>query len=104
MKRLIPLVALLLGGCVSLNSVSETQIPVERDHEVKAESSRLIVLGLNFDNDYVDQVRSQLKDQCRGGEVRGILTKDEMITYFLFVQRRRVTAEGYCLKDDGRSA
>ena len=101
---ILPLAALVLGGCVSLNSVSETQIPAERDHEIKAESSRLIILGLNFDNDYVDDVRADLKRQCKGGEVKGILTKDEMINYFPFVQRRRVSAAGYCLKDDGRSA
>jgi hypothetical protein len=89
----------LLTGCVSLNSVSQTQIPEDRSNQITAESSRLIILGLNFDNDYVDLVSRRLRSQCKGGKVRGILTKDEVITYFLFVDRRRVSATGYCVHE-----
>jgi hypothetical protein len=91
----------LLSGCVTLNSVSQTQIPEDRSRQITAESSRLIILGLNFDNDYVDLVSRKLRAQCEGGEVRGILTKDEVITYFLFVDRRRVAATGYCVHKAG---
>lgn len=94
-----------LEGCVHLNSVSMTQVPEARNYKVTAESSRMIILGLNFDNDYVDQVSDALKGKCPGGQIKGILTKDETVNYFLFlVAKRRVMAEGYCSKTPGGNA
>lgn len=91
--------AAALSGCVHLNSVSQTQIPSERGKTVRAEASRFIFLGFNFDNDYVDSITSKLRSQCPSGAVRGILTKDESINYFLFIfHSRRITAEGFCVK------
>ena len=88
-----------LTGCVSLRSVSLTQIPAERKHAVSAEASKLIFLGLNFDNDFVDRLDNQLKSKCNNGKVTGILTKDETVDYFLgLIYKRQVTAEGYCIK------
>jgi hypothetical protein len=88
-----------LCACASINSVSLTSIPAKRGTEIKAEASRTIFLGFNFDNDYVNQMTADLKSQCVDGQVRGILTKDETIDYFLFiVYKRKVTATGYCLK------
>jgi len=99
MRRLFPLIPLLLTGCVSLNSVSLTQIPAERGNRVRAEASKFLFLGISFDNDYVDEVRDELKSRCKGGLVTGILTKDEYINYFLFIfAKRRVEAQGYCVK------
>lgn len=94
-------IILMMGsvGCASLVSVSLTPIPAQRDHQVQVEKSKVIVLGFNFDNDFVDQMVTDLKQQCPNGKVTGILTKDEAIDYFLFfVWKRRVTATGYCLK------
>ena len=92
----------LLNGCASINSVSVTPIPKDRSKPVKVEASRLIVLFLNFDNDFVDSMVTQLKSQCPGGKVTGILTKDEDIMYFLgFVYKKRVTAQGYCVSAAG---
>ncbi len=92
------LLAIWMSGCVHLNSVSLTQIPSERRHRVHAEASRLIILGLNFDNDYLDDVTDDLRQRCKG-KITGILTKDEMVNYFLFlVIKRRVEATGYCQK------
>jgi hypothetical protein len=89
----------LISSCVSLQSVSLTQIPQQRSHPVKAETSKFIILFLSFDNDYVDKLNEDLKDQCRGGKVQGILTKDEVTNYFLgFVMKRSVSANGYCNK------
>ncbi len=88
-----------LSGCTSLNTVSLTSIPAKRDQKVSAEASRVIFLGFNFDNDYVDQLTTDLKSQCPNGMISGILTKDEVIDYFLFiVWKHRVHAEGYCVK------
>jgi|FLYM01.1.fsa_nt_gi hypothetical protein len=89
--------SLLTSGCASLNSVSLTPIPSDRRNEVQVQASRMIILGFNFDNDYVDQLVDQLKNQCPDGKVTGVLTKDETIMYFLvFVMKKQVTATGYC--------
>ncbi|MBL7543515.1 MAG: hypothetical protein JNL11_06840 [Bdellovibrionaceae bacterium] len=88
----------MLSGCVSLNSVSLTSVPAERNQRVKAEAERFIFLGFNFDNDYVNSLTSDLKNQCPNGTVSGVLTKSESIAYFLFFfWKSRVTATGYCV-------
>lgn len=93
MKMLFTL--LLLAGCASVNSVSLTPIPSNRSHPVKAEVSKTIFLAFNFDNDYVNPLVDQLKEQCPNGVVSGILTKDETTGYvIIFV--KHVTATGFC--------
>ena len=92
------LLSLSFVGCASVNSVSLTSIPANKGKEVRAEASRTIILGLNFNNDYVDDMAENLKRQCPNGVIKGILTKDESINYFLFVWARKVTATGYCLQ------
>lgn len=84
-----------LVGCASVNSVSLTPIPSKRSTPVRAEVSKVIFLGFNFDNDYIDPLVSDLKRQCPDGVVSGILTKDETISYFL-VFKKRVVATGFC--------
>ncbi|MBC7658192.1 MAG: hypothetical protein H7249_00635 [Chitinophagaceae bacterium] len=94
-----------LTACHSINSVSLTQIPQQRNKKVTAEVSKFIFLGLNFDNDYVDGLVGKLKDQCAGGQVKGILTKDEVINYFFMIfHTRAVTATGYCVQDGTRKS
>jgi len=95
-------VGLILTSCATLVSVSQTQIPAQRNKVITAEANKWIILLLSFDNDYASEVSQKLANQCRGGEVRGILTKDENFNYFLgFVMQRRITAEGYCLSRKG---
>lgn len=90
--------SIFLTGCASVNSVSLTPIPADRRSPVKVEVSKTIILGFNFDNDFVDQVVSGLQKKCPQGKVSGILTKDENINYFLYlVWKKQVTATGYCL-------
>lgn len=84
-------------GCASVNSVSLTPIPKDRSKQVSAEVSKTIFLAFNFDNDYVEPIVTELKSKCPQGMVTGILTKDEVIHYFI-VHTRRVTATGYCLQ------
>jgi len=99
MKFIFALTLLCLTACTSLSTVSLTAIPAQRSKPVKAEASKTIFLGFNFDNDFVDQMESQLKNQCPNGQVSGILTKDEVVDYFLFiVWQHRVTATGYCVR------
>lgn len=96
---LVCLLTCLLGGCASINSVSLTSIPSNRTNIVRTQAKRTIFLGFNFDNDFVDTMADNLKNQCPGGQVRGLLTKDETIYYFLFfLYEYRVTATGYCVK------
>lgn len=93
----ILLVSTMLTSCASVNSVSLTQIPSDRSQIVTAETSKTIFLGFNFDNDFVDSIVGDLKTKCPNGVVSGILTKDEVISYFL-VYTRKITATGYCNK------
>lgn len=100
MKQVVLGFILILGsGCVSLNSVSLTSVPVERGQKVRAASERFIFMGFNFDNDYVNTVTTDLKTQCPNGTVSGLLTKSESINYFLYIfWKSRITATGYCVK------
>lgn len=84
-----------LTGCANVQSVSLTPIPANRSKVVKAEVSKTVFLAFNFDNDYVDGLVEDLKQQCPNGVVSGILTKDETIAYVL-VFRRHITATGFC--------
>ena len=81
--------AALVSGCASINSLSLTPIPADR---------KVIILGFNFDNDFVDGMVDDLRRQCPNVKVTGILTKDENINYFLYlVWKKQVTATGYCV-------
>ena len=95
-KLLVSIVTCLtLGGCVSLNSLSLTQIPETRDNTVTATSDSWNLLGIAFSNDFVEEAILELKSQCIGGKVEGILTKHQTTAYFL-VFKREVIATGYC--------
>lgn len=89
---------LMLTSCASVNSVSLTPIPADRKSQVKVDKSKVIILGFNFDNDFIDDAVDDLKRQCPNGKVSGLLTKDETINYFLFfVWKKQITATGYCI-------
>jgi hypothetical protein len=99
------LFSLLFVGCASVNSVSLSSIPANKGKEVRAETSKTIILGFNFNNDYVDDMADDLKRQCPNGIIKGILTKDEVVDYFLFfVWARKVTATGYCIQANRNTA
>ena len=96
-KTLLLLTLTLLSGCATVESVSLTSIPKDRSKMVVAQASKIIFLGLNFDNDFIDTLTTDLKTKCPKGVVSGILTKDESIDYFLLiVTKRKITATGYC--------
>ena len=97
MKFLSIFSMLLLSACTSLHTVSLTSIPAQRSNKVTAEVSKTIILGFNFDNDFVDDLENQLKNKCPNGIISGILTKDEIVDYFImFVWKHHVVATGYC--------
>jgi hypothetical protein len=85
----------IVTGCVSLNSVSLTQMPEKRDHLVTANASDYLFLGFTTQNDFVDEAIEDLKAQCRDGKLTGILTKHQTTSYVL-VFKREVIASGYC--------
>ena len=93
---------LLMGmntGCTYLESVSLTNIPEERSKVVTATREKGIIFYFNFDTDFTDELSADLRSQCEGGVVSGILTKFENICYvpvFCFYSVYRVTATGYC--------
>lgn len=95
MKMAGAALALTLAGCASINSVSLTPVPAGRANVVRAQAEKTIILGFNFDNDFINPIVQDLKRQCPNGVVSGILTKDEVISY-VFVHTRRVVATGYC--------
>ena len=86
-------------GCTYLESVSLTNIPEERSKVVTATREKGIIFYFNFDTDFTDELSADLRSQCEGGVVSGILTKFENICYvplFCFYSVYRVTAKGYC--------
>ncbi len=99
MKKLCVLLSVfvfvLLPGCVSLNSVSLTQVPEQRDNLVTASASDILFLGFTTQNDFVNEAVENLKEKCRGGKLTGILTKHQTTSYIL-VFKREVIASGYC--------
>ncbi|MBF0443643.1 MAG: hypothetical protein HQK54_17180 [Oligoflexales bacterium] len=96
-QAILLMLVILAAGCVSLQSVSLTSIPENRQKEVKAKVEKIVILGINFNNDFVDTLSSNLASQCVGGQIRGILTKDYVTDYFLMiVYRRTVEAKGFC--------
>ena len=95
MKLSLGALFLFTAGCASVNSVSVTPIPAARTNMVTAQVSKTIFLAFSFDNDFINPLVDNLKNQCPGGVISGILTKDETIHY-IFVHTKRVTATGYC--------
>ena len=89
----------MITGCTYLESVSLTNIPEERSKVVTATREKGIIFYFNFDTDFTDELSTDLRSQCEGGVVSGILTKFENICYvpvFCFYSVYRVTATGYC--------
>ena len=89
----------MITGCTYLESVSLTNIPEERSKVVTAAREKGIIFYFNFDTDFADELSADLRSQCEGGVVSGILTKFENICYvpvFCFYSVYRVTATGYC--------
>lgn len=98
MKKIILFFAIiLLNSCTTLRSVSITSIPANRNNPVTAKVSRFMFLGINFDNDFVDNLGFQLREKCKGGKISGILTKHES-TFYLIGVSHEVTASGFCIK------
>ena len=101
MKRWGPwLMWLVLQGCVTVEAVSVSQIPAEKDrhHRIAASARRPVIFSIPFGTSYVEEARGQLMDKCRGGAIEGVVSKFQSTEYFLgFVGTREVIMSGYCL-------
>ncbi|HEY6464262.1 MAG TPA: hypothetical protein VIY73_29040, partial [Polyangiaceae bacterium] len=75
-----------------------TQVPGDRSQPLHAEVSNTALLGIHFDNDFVEPLQAELMRQCPHGKVTGILTKQES-SFYVVVQTRRVVATAYCVHD-----
>lgn len=94
----LTLILIFTSSCAYVASVSQTSIPKDKSKMVEAKVTNNIIFLFNFNNDYIDDLTKQLMDQCPNGSVKGILTKDENITYFPIIFHRNViTAKGYCV-------
>lgn len=99
MKKLILLLSLFACGCTTLESISTSSIPAQRNRKVMASTDKFVILGFNFSNDYVDSIVRDLANQCPNGRIEGILTKQESINYFLYLfWTSKITAQGYCVQ------
>lgn len=84
-----------VAGCASLNSVSLTPVPADRKQMIQEEVHDWVILGIAFDNDFAEGIRSKLREKCPNGKVSGILTKYESY-FYVFFAKRVVTATAYC--------
>lgn len=89
------LVAIVHIGCASVDSVSITQIPKERDHVVETKVNTWRFLGIGFSNDFALEAQSELMKKCPEGDITGIITTYESYWYLLLVNKV-VKAKGYC--------
>lgn len=94
---MVLIVVYQLCGCVSLKSVSLSSIPKNRSNPIEAEVSRFVFLGLSFENNFVNELTDDLKNQCQGGIVTGVLTKHET-KFWLIGHTDRVVANAFCDK------
>ncbi len=93
----LSLLALAFSGCAVLHSVSMTSYPKNRQKPVQAQVKKFVLLGLNFNNDFVLNLTPQLQQQCPDGTVTGITSKYESVWY-VFAHQMIVTSQGFCTK------
>jgi len=94
--------AILNTGCVTLQSVSLTQIPKKRSKAIKAESSKFLFLGIAFDNDHAEAVNNSLMQKCPNGKVEGVFTQHYNTNYFLVLVKSTVEVHAYCNRGSRR--
>lgn len=97
-KLLLAALAVTASACTYTRSVSQTNVPRQREHPVEASTERYIFIAA-FDTDEVSQLTTKLQQKCPGGRVLGITTKDIHTLYlWIFFWSREVVADGFCVK------
>lgn len=99
MKILLLLAMLSAGACASVQSVTMTNLraPLAEGRPIEARVEKTVVLGLNFDNDYVFQARKDLLAQCPNGVVTGVMSTYETYWYVVLTDHV-VKAEAVCVE------
>ena len=97
---LLSIIGMNLFGCMSLASLSLTQVPADRNNLVVSQAHDWVFMGIVTQNDFADQAVNDLQKQCRNGRLTGILTKYQM-TFYLLAVKREVVASGYCQRSQG---
>jgi len=94
-KILLISIGLLLNACVSVHSVSVSDMKSSSSGKaVKAESHGMGILSLTLPE--LD-VSASLAEQCKGGELTGIQTFTTMRNFFV-IQNYSLTSTGQCLR------
>ncbi|MBM4251710.1 MAG: hypothetical protein FJ146_07045 [Deltaproteobacteria bacterium] len=97
---LATLAATTLSSCVTVKSVSISQIPEtsQRKQVVKASATSPVVFLIPFNTDYIEEARADLLQACPNGHIEGLLSKHEDTNYFIgLVYMQKVNFTGYCL-------
>jgi curli biogenesis system outer membrane secretion channel CsgG len=102
MKSLIPMLLCLtmLPGCLTVASISTSQIPATaaRKQKISSSASNVMILAIPFGNSFVERAREDLERQCPQGAIEGIQTKHQDTTYFpVVVTVQEVVMQGYCI-------
>jgi hypothetical protein len=102
MKSILSLLfcATLLPSCMTVSSISTSQIPpaAARKQKIVSSASNLVFLVIPFGNSFVERAREDLERQCPEGAIEGIQTKHQDTNYFLgLVTTQEVVMQGYCL-------
>jgi hypothetical protein len=98
---LAALVVQCLSGCMTVRSVSISQLPESsfRQSVVKTQTSSPIVIGIPFNTDYLDEARADFVGRCKDGAIEGVLSKHEDVNYFIgLVVVQKVSIQGYCVR------
>ncbi len=103
MKKIVSVLiaSVLIQGCTHLASVSSSSIPKapQRNKPVMVEAKKMIFMGFNFNNDYLNDMAFRLANQCPNGKIQGVVTKHENVLYFgPFLYEVRVSATGFCTR------
>ncbi|WP_141734672.1 hypothetical protein [Oligoflexus tunisiensis] len=102
MKSLVSLMICLtlLPGCMTVSSISTSQIPpaAARKQKVVSSASNFVFLLIPFGNSFVERAREDLERQCPRGAIEGMQTKHQDTNYFFgLASKQEVVMHGYCL-------
>lgn len=90
----------LLPACVTVSSISTSQIPpaAARKQKISSQASNLVLLMIPFGNSFVERAREDLERQCPNGAIEGIQAKHQNNNYFLgLAVAQEVVMQGYCI-------
>jgi hypothetical protein len=100
--RSLLVIAFGLQSCVYTQSVTQTNVPLERSRKVEASIERWVFFA-TFDSDELNRIPAELQKKCPGGKVNGVYAKElRRLFFFALIMKREVHVEGYC--QNGESA